>query len=190
MSRTARPLRPDGERPTEGPKRRRSEMSKISPFLWYDDKAEEAAEFYVKVFSEWSGATPGTSKITNVARYGEGMPAPAGTAMTVAFQVEGQEFTALNGGPDHRFTDAISFVVSCASQGEVDELWSALTDGGEESMCGWLKDRYGLSWQIIPTELYDLLGDPDPARAQRATQAMLQMQKIDLAEIRRAADAA
>jgi predicted 3-demethylubiquinone-9 3-methyltransferase (glyoxalase superfamily) len=118
------------------------------------------------------------------------MPAPAGTAMTVAFRLEGQEFTALNGGPDHSFTDAISFVVNCASQGEVDELWSALTEGGEESMCGWLKDRYGLSWQIIPTELHDLLGDPDPGRAQRATQAMLQMQKIDIAEIRRAADAA
>ncbi len=110
--------------------------------------------------------------------------------MTVSFQLEGQEFTGLNGGPAHAFTDAISFVVNCASQGEVDELWSALTDGGEESMCGWLKDRYGLSWQIIPTELYDLLGDPDPGRAQRATQAMLQMQKIDIAEIRRAADAA
>ena len=163
-------------------------MPKISPFLWYDDKAEEAAEFYVKVFSDWSGATGGT-KIHGVARYPEGSPAP-GIAMTVSFQLEGQEFTALNGGPDHSFTDAISFVVSCASQGEVDELWSALTDGGEESMCGWLKDRYGLSWQIIPTELYDLLGDPDPRRAQRATQAMLQMQKIDIAEIRRAADAA
>ncbi|HEX6581863.1 MAG TPA: VOC family protein [Actinomycetota bacterium] len=163
-------------------------MTKISPFLWYDDKAEEAAEFYVKVFREWSGATGGT-EIHSVARYPEGSPAP-GAAMTVSFQLEGQEFTALNGGPDHRFSDAISFVVSCASQGEVDELWSALTDGGEESMCGWLKDRYGLSWQIIPTELYDLLGDPDPGRAQRATQAMLQMQKIDIAEIRRAADAA
>ena len=165
-------------------------MPKISPFLWFDDKAEEAAEFYVNVFTDWSGATPGTSKVTNVARYGEGMPAPAGTAMTVSFQVEGQEFTALNGGPDHSFTDAISFVVNCASQEEVDELWSALTVGGEESMCGWLKDRYGLSWQIIPTELYGLLGDPDAGRAQRATQAMLQMQKIDLAEMRRAADAA
>jgi len=165
-------------------------MPKISPFLWFDDKAEEAAEFYVKVFTEWSGATPGTSRITNVARYGEGMPVPAGTAMTVSFEVEGQAFTALNGGPDHSFTDAISFVVDCASQEEVDELWTAFTDGGEESMCGWLKDRYGLSWQIIPTELYGLLGDPDPGRAQRATQAMLQMQKIDIAEIRRAADAA
>jgi predicted 3-demethylubiquinone-9 3-methyltransferase (glyoxalase superfamily) len=178
-----------GERPSEGPKkRRRRQMTKITPFLWFDDKAEEAAEFYVKVFTAWSGATGGT-KIHSVARYPEGSPAP-GTAMTVSFEVEGQEFTALNGGPDHSFTDAISFVVSCASQGEVDELWSALTDGGEESMCGWLKDRYGLSWQIIPTELYDLLGDPDPGRAQRATQAMLQMQKIDIAEIRRAADAA
>ena len=159
-------------------------MSKISPFLWYDDKAEEAAEFYVKVFSDWSGATGGT-KIHSVARYPEGSPAP-GTAMTVSFEVEGQEFTALNGGPDHSFTDAIS----CADQEEIDHYWAKLTEGGEESMCGWLKDRYGLSWQIIPTELYGLLGDPDPGRAQRATQAMLQMQKIDLAEIRRAADAA
>ena len=165
-------------------------MPKISPFLWFDDKAEEAAAFYVKVFSEWSGATAGTSKITNVARYGEGMPAPAGTAMTVSFQVEGQEFTALNGGPDHSFTDAISFVVDCASQDEVDELWTALTEGGEESMCGWLKDRYGLSWQIIPTELYGLLGDPDPGRAQRATQAMLQMQKIEVKVLEDAANAA
>jgi predicted 3-demethylubiquinone-9 3-methyltransferase (glyoxalase superfamily) len=165
-------------------------MRKITPFLWYDHEAEEAAEFYVKVFSDWSGSTPGTSKILDVARYGEGGRIPAGTVMTVSFQLEGQEFTALNGGPDHTFTDAISFLVDCESQQEVDELWTALTEGGEEGPCGWLKDPYGVSWQIIPTVLSELLGDPDPGRAQRATQAMLQMRKIDIEGLRRAADAA
>jgi predicted 3-demethylubiquinone-9 3-methyltransferase (glyoxalase superfamily) len=175
--------------PTEGPNRRRTEMPKISPFLWYDDKAEEAAEFYVKVFSEWSGST-GTSKIHHVARYGEGGPGTPGSALTVTFELEGQKLTALNGGPGHSFTDAFSFLVDCTSQQEVDELWSALTENGEEGPCGWLTDPYGLSWQIIPTVLQDLLGDPDPGRAQRATQAMLQMKKIDIAELQRAADAA
>ena len=162
---------------------------KITPFLWFDDKAEEAADFYVKVFSEWSGAT-GTSKVQHVSRYGEGGPGTRGSAMTVSFVLEGQEFTALNGGPDHTFTDAISFVVDCASQEEVDQLWSALTEDGEEGPCGWLKDPYGLSWQIIPTALPELLGDPDPGRSQRAAQAMLQMKKIDIEGLRRAADAA
>jgi predicted 3-demethylubiquinone-9 3-methyltransferase (glyoxalase superfamily) len=143
----------------------------------------------VKVFTDWSGATGGT-KIHSVARYPEGSPLPAGTAMTVSFQLEGQEFTALNGGPDHTFTDAISFLVDCASQEEVDQLWSALTESGEEGPCGWLKDPYGLSWQIIPTVLNELLSDPDPGRAQRAMQAMLQMKKIDIEELQRAADAA
>jgi predicted 3-demethylubiquinone-9 3-methyltransferase (glyoxalase superfamily) len=110
--------------------------------------------------------------------------------MTVSFRLEGQDFTALNGGPDHDFTDAVSFLVSCESQEEVDAFWAALSDGGEEGPCGWLKDRYGLSWQIIPTALSDMLGDPDPGRAQRATQAMLRMSKIDIAGLRRAADAA
>jgi predicted 3-demethylubiquinone-9 3-methyltransferase (glyoxalase superfamily) len=166
-------------------------MGKITPFLWYDDKAEEAANFYVKVFTDWSGSTTGTSKILNVSRYGEGGRGVPGTAMTVSFQLEGQEFTALNGGPDHTFTDAISFVVDCESQQEVDELWTALTEGGgEEGPCGWLTDPYGLSWQIIPTALPKLLGDPDPGRATRATQAMLQMKKIDIEGMQRAADAA
>jgi predicted 3-demethylubiquinone-9 3-methyltransferase (glyoxalase superfamily) len=165
-------------------------MSKITPFLWFDDKAEEAAEFYVKVFSEWSGAS-GTSKVHQVARYGDAGPGVPGSAMTVAFELEGQRFTALNGGPDHTFTDAISLLVDCASQQEVDQLWSALTEGGgEEGPCGWLKDRYGLSWQIIPTVLPALLGDADPSRAQRAMEAMLQMKKIDIAKLQRAADAA
>ena len=164
-------------------------MQKISPFLWFDDQAEEAAEFYVKVFSEWSGAS-GTSKVHHVSRYGEAGPGTPGSTMTVSFELEGQEFTALNGGPDYRFTEAISFFVNCASQEEVDQLWSALTENGEEGPCGWLKDPYGLSWQIVPTALTELLGDPDPARAQRAMQAMLQMKKIDVAELRAAADAA
>jgi predicted 3-demethylubiquinone-9 3-methyltransferase (glyoxalase superfamily) len=165
-------------------------MPKITPFLWYDDQAEEAANFYVKVFTDWSGSTPGTSKILNVSRYGEGGRVPAGTVMTVSFQLEGQTFIALNGGRDHAFTDAVSFLVDCESQAEVDELWAAFTEGGEEGPCGWLKDQWGLSWQIIPTVLSELLGDPDPGRAQRATQAMLQMKKIDIEGLRRAADAA
>jgi predicted 3-demethylubiquinone-9 3-methyltransferase (glyoxalase superfamily) len=164
-------------------------MQKITPFLWFDDKAEEAAEHYVSVFNARPGAA-GNSEILEVSRYGEGGPAEPGTAMTVSFRVEGQEFTALNGGPDHNFTDAVSFLVSCETQEEVDAFWSALSEGGEEGPCGWLKDRYGLSWQIIPTALSELLGDPDPGRSQRALQAMLQMSKIDIAGLQRAAEAA
>lgn len=168
-------------------------MQKLTPFLWFDDVAEEAAEFYVSVFSSRRAAHSGgvESKILEVARYGEAGPGVPGTAMTVSFQLEGQRFTALNGGPDHEFTDAISFVVDCENQGEVDELWDALTsEGGEEGPCGWLKDRYGVSWQIVPTRLTELLTDPDPGRAQRAMQAMLQMKKIDVATLERAAAAA
>jgi predicted 3-demethylubiquinone-9 3-methyltransferase (glyoxalase superfamily) len=164
-------------------------MQKITPFLWFDDQAEEAAEFYVSVFNA-RGGSRGESKVLNVARYGEAGPGTPGTAMTVSFQLEGHEFTALNGGPEFAFTEAISFHVSCKTQEEVDYFWQALTDGGEESACGWLKDRYGLSWQIIPTALYELLGDPDPGRSQRAMKAMLQMQKIDVATLERAAEAA
>ncbi|HEY7661324.1 MAG TPA: VOC family protein [Actinomycetota bacterium] len=164
-------------------------MQTITPYLWFDDQAEEAAEFYVTLFAK--RGKPGTTEILNVARYGDAGPGTPGSAITVQFVLEGQEFVALNGGPTHAFTEAVSFLVSCESQAEVDELWDALTaDGGEESMCGWLKDRFGLSWQIIPNRLMELLGDPDPGRSQRAMQAMLQMRKIDIAGLERAADAA
>jgi len=165
-------------------------MQTITPFLWFDHQAEEAANFYVSVFSKRRGAAPGGSKVLNVSRYGEAGPAPAGTVMTASFQLEGQEFTALNGGPAHHFTEAISFLVSCESQEEVDELWEKLSDGGEEGPCGWLKDRYGLSWQIIPTALMELLGDPDPQKAQAVMKVMLEMSKIEIAELRRAYEAA
>jgi predicted 3-demethylubiquinone-9 3-methyltransferase (glyoxalase superfamily) len=168
-------------------------MQTITPFLWFDDKAEEAAEFYVSLFSSRRGADSGRgpSKVLEVSRYGEAGPGTPGSVMVVKFQLDGQEFTALNGGPEFPFTEAISFQVDCASQEEVDELWNALTaDGGEESQCGWLKDRYGLSWQIVPTRLTELLLDSDPERAQRAMKAMLQMKKIDIATVERAADAA
>ena len=165
-------------------------MQTITPFLWFDHQAEEAANYYVSVFSARRGATTGGSKVLSVSRYGEAGPAPAGTVMTAQFQLDGQEFTALNGGPAHAFTEAVSFLVSCETQEEVDELWEKLSDGGKEDQCGWLKDRYGLSWQIIPTALIDLLGDPDPERSQRVMKAMLQMKKIDVAALERAAEAA
>lgn len=168
-------------------------MSKITPFLWFDDQAEEAADFYVSIFSVRGNASPGggASKILDVTRYGEAGPGSPGHVMTVEFLLDGQRFTALNGGPGHGLTDAISFVVSCDGQDEVDRLWTALTtDGGEEVACGWLKDRYGLSWQIVPTRLTELLLDPDPERAQRAMEAMLEMKKIDIAALERAVDAA
>jgi predicted 3-demethylubiquinone-9 3-methyltransferase (glyoxalase superfamily) len=164
-------------------------MPKITPFLWFDDQAEEAAEFYVSVFNARPGSA-GDSEILGVSRYGEAGPGKPGSAMTVSFRLEGQDFTGLNGGPQYRFTEAVSFFVSCETQEEVDALWSALTEGGQEDACGWLKDRYGLSWQIIPTALGELLGDPDPERAGRAMQAMLQMTKIDIDGLRRAAEAA
>jgi predicted 3-demethylubiquinone-9 3-methyltransferase (glyoxalase superfamily) len=154
-------------------------MQKIVTFLWFDNQAEEAAEFYTSIFAN--------SKITDVQRYGEGGPGPAGTTMAVTFELEGQQFIALNGGPHFRFTEAISLFVNCTSQEEVDRLWARLTEGGEESQCGWLKDRYGLSWQIIPTALGELLGDPDPGRSQRAMQAMLSMKKIEIAQLEKAA---
>ena len=158
-------------------------MQKISPFLWFDNQAEEAANFYVSLFDD--------AEITNVARYPEGTPGPAGEVMTVSFTLEGQEFTALNGGPEFTFTEAVSFVVHCKDQDEVDRFWSQLTDGGgEESQCGWLKDRFGLSWQIVPDRLGELLGDPDPARSQAAMQAMLQMSKIEIKTLEDAANAA
>ena len=167
-------------------------MQKVTPFLWFDDKAEEAAEFYVSVFgAQRPGSRGGESKVLGVTRYGEAGPGTPGTAMTVSFQLEGLEFTALNAGPQFTFTEAISIHVSCETQEEVDYFWNALTgNGGEESQCGWLKDRFGLSWQIIPTALYELLGDPDPDKAQRVMKAMLDMQKIDVPTLEEAAAAA
>jgi predicted 3-demethylubiquinone-9 3-methyltransferase (glyoxalase superfamily) len=156
---------------------------KITPFLWFDDTAEEAMHFYVSVFRN--------SKVGRVSRYGDAGPGKKGQVMSATFQLEGQEFHALNGGPQYRFTPAISLFVSCETQEEVDELWSKLAaGGGTPQQCGWVRDRFGLSWQIIPTMLGKLLGDPDPARAQRAMQAMLGMTKIDIAGLKRAADAA
>ena len=156
-------------------------MQRISPFLWFDDKAEEAARFYTSIFKN--------SKIVNIARYGEAgaevSGRPKGTVMTVTFQLEGQEFVALNGGPQFKFTEAISFVVNCQTQEEVDEYWEKLSDGGQEVQCGWLKDKYGLSWQIVPTILGEMLNDPDPKKAERVMKAMLQMKKIDIKGLKR-----
>jgi predicted 3-demethylubiquinone-9 3-methyltransferase (glyoxalase superfamily) len=155
-------------------------MQKISPFLWFDSNAEEAANFYVSIFKD--------SKILKIARYGEAGPGPAGSVMVVNFQIEGQEFIALNGGPLFKFTEAISFVINCQTQEEVDHYWNKLTaGGGQESQCGWLKDKYGLSWQVTPTILGELLADKDQKKAQRVMQAMLQMKKIDIAALKRAA---
>jgi predicted 3-demethylubiquinone-9 3-methyltransferase (glyoxalase superfamily) len=153
-------------------------MQKITPFLWFDDNAEEAVNFYISVFRN--------SKIISSSRYGEEGPGPAGTLMTATFQLEGQEFMALNGGPEYKFTEAISFFVNCETQAEVDRLWEKLSEGGEKSQCGWLKDKFGVSWQIVPTALGQMLQDPDPQKSQRVMQAMLQMTKIDIATLRRA----
>lgn len=155
-------------------------MQKITPFLWFDDNAEEAVNFYVSIFKN--------SKITDIARYGEGGPGKPGQVMTMAFQLEGQNFLALNGGPEFNFTEAISFYVDCADQAEVDRLWKKLTEGGEESQCGWLKDKFGVSWQIVPSILVKLLSDPDPVKSQRVMQAMLQMSKIDIGLLQKAYD--
>lgn len=155
-------------------------MQKITPFLWFDRQAEEAANFYASVFKN--------SKVGAISRYGEGGPMPAGTAMTVSFELDGLEFTALNAGPVFKFTEATSFYVNCEDQDEVDHYWTRLTeDGGQPGQCGWLKDRFGLSWQIIPSALPRLLTDPDRAKADRATQAMLQMTRIDVAKLEAAA---
>ena len=157
-------------------------MPRITPNLWFDTDGLEAAKFYVSVFPN--------SEITDVLYYPDDAPRP-GSVLTVTFLLDGQEYTAINGGPQFTFDEAVSLLINCKDQDEVDYYWSALTaDGGEESQCGWLRDRFGLSWQIIPNRLMELIGDPDPGRAQRAMQAMLQMQKIDVAEIERAADAA
>ena len=154
-------------------------MRKITPCLWFDTEAEEAANFYTSVFE--------SSRILGISRYGEAGPRPAGTVMTVSFELDGQEFVALNGGPEFRFDEAISFQISCKDQDEVDYYWGKLTEGGEEGPCGWLKDRFGLSWQIVPTRLMELVEDPDPGTSQRAMQAMLGMKKIDIAAVEEAA---
>ena len=157
-------------------------MQKITPFLWYDDHAYEAAKFYVSVFGEGS-------KINKVNHYGDGEPGDDPRVMSVDFQLQGQAFIALNGGPQFRFSEAVSFFVNCDDQAEVDRLWEALTaDGGEEGTCGWLKDKYGLSWQIVPSGLNELLIDEDVEKSKRATEAMMKMKKIDIAELRRLAE--
>lgn len=154
---------------------------KITPNLWFDDQAEEAAEFYVSVFGEGS-------KITMVTRYPADSPGPEGKVMTVEFDLRGERFVAINGGPQFSFTEAVSLMVNCADQTEVDYFWEKLTDGGEEVQCGWCKDRYGLSWQVVPEGMDKVFADPDPARAERAMQAMLTMRKLDVAALRAAAD--
>jgi predicted 3-demethylubiquinone-9 3-methyltransferase (glyoxalase superfamily) len=167
-------------------------LSKIGPCLWFDDRAEEAADFYVSVFSarRATASDGGESKILGVSRYGEAGPGPAGSVMTVDFLLEGQEFVALNGGPEFTFTPAISFIVNCETQDEVDGLWETLSQGGTQGECGWLEDRFGVSWQIVPTALGELLTDPDPERTQRVMRAMLEMRKLDIAGLERAAEAA
>lgn len=156
-------------------------MQQITPFLWFDNQAEEAANFYVSIFKN--------SKILDVQRYGEAGPGPKGTVMVMSFELNGQKFTALNGGPVFKFNESVSFVIDCKDQAEVDHFWNKLTsDGGQESMCGWLKDKWGLSWQVVPKALIEALSDKDPKRAQRAMQAMMQMKKIDIQKIKDAAD--
>jgi predicted 3-demethylubiquinone-9 3-methyltransferase (glyoxalase superfamily) len=153
-------------------------MQKISPFLWFDHQAEEAMSFYVAIFKN--------SKAGKVTRYGDAGPGPKGSVMTASFELEGQQFTALNGGPHFRFNEAVSFVVNCETQEEVDELWAKLSEGGQPQQCGWLKDKFGLSWQIVPSVLIKLINDPDPQKSQRVMEAMLQMTKIDIAKLRQA----
>ena len=154
-------------------------MQKISPMLWFDTQAEEAANLYTSLFNN--------SKINQIARYPENTPGQAGTVMTVSFEVDGQEFTALNGGPLFKFTEAISFVVNCKDQAEVDKLWYGLTaDGGEESQCGWLKDKFGVSWQIVPDALMELMSDPDKEKTDRVFQAMLKMKKLEIEGLKKA----
>ena len=156
-------------------------MQKLTPCLWFDTQGEEAAKFYTSVFPN--------SKILEVTHYGSAGPRAEGMVMTVSFELDGQRFTALNGGPDFTFSEAISFEVNCESQEEVDAYWSKLSEGGEEGPCGWLKDRFGVSWQIVPTRLVELLADPDQEKAQRVMAAMLKMRKIEIDELERAAAA-
>ncbi len=157
-------------------------MQKITPFLWFNGQAEEAAKFYVSIFKN--------SKVGRVSRYGDAGPGPKGSVMSVTFQLEGQEFFALNGGPQYSFTPAISFFVNCETQPEVDELWDKLSAGGRTDQCGWLQDKFGLSWQIVPIVLGKLLGDKDPQKASRVMQAMLKMTKLDIKGLQQAYDRA
>jgi predicted 3-demethylubiquinone-9 3-methyltransferase (glyoxalase superfamily) len=153
-------------------------MQKITPFLWFDDQAEEAANYYVSVFKN--------SGINSVSRYAENTPGPAGKVMTVSFELDGQEFTALNGGPVFKINEAVSFYVHCADQAEVDHYWQKLSQGGESGQCGWLKDKFGVSWQIVPTILGELMSNPDPEKANRVVQAMLKMTKLDIEKLKMA----
>ena len=157
-------------------------MQKITPFLWFDGNAEEAVNFYTSIFKD--------GKVNRVSRYGDAGPGPKGSVMTASFQILGQEFIALNGGPQFKFTPAISFLVNCETQQEVDELWDKLSDGGEKQPCGWLKDKYSLSWQIVPSILGRLMSDPNPAKAKNVMTAMLQMKKLDIQALQKAYDAA
>jgi predicted 3-demethylubiquinone-9 3-methyltransferase (glyoxalase superfamily) len=155
-------------------------MQKITPCLWFDTQGEEAANFYTSIFKN--------SRIVDISRFGEAGPRPADMVMTVTFELAGQEFIALNGGPDFKFNEAVSLQVNCETQEEVDEFWNRLSEGGEPGPCGWLKDKYGVSWQVIPTVLNELLSDPDKEKSQRAMKAMLEMGKIDIAALKKAAD--
>jgi predicted 3-demethylubiquinone-9 3-methyltransferase (glyoxalase superfamily) len=157
-------------------------LQKIVPNLWFDTEAEEAAAFYTSAFKN--------SRIVNVARYTDAGPRPAGTVMTVEFELDGQRFVGINGGPEFKFNEAVSFQITCEDQEEVDYYWDRLTEGGEEGPCGWLKDKYGLSWQVTPTGMDELFADPDQGRATRAMQAMFGMKKLDIAALRNAADGA
>lgn len=153
-------------------------MQKITPFLWFDDKAEEAAQFYMSIFKN--------SKLLSISRYGETGPGPKGSVMTVAFELDGEKFVALNGGPNYSFSPAVSFVVNCETQQEVDQYWERLSEGGKKIQCGWLRDKYGLSWQIVPTILPELLQDKDPDKRKRVMAAMLKMVKLDIEQLKRA----
>jgi predicted 3-demethylubiquinone-9 3-methyltransferase (glyoxalase superfamily) len=166
--------------PPVRPANNEENMQKITPFLWFNDNAEEAVNFYVSIFKN--------SKVLSVTRYGDAGPGPKGTVMTAKFELDGSQFMALNGGPTFKFTEAISFVVDCQTQQEVDEYWQKLSAGGSEGQCGWLKDKFGLSWQIVPKALGVMLGDKDPAKSQRVMQAMLQMTKIDIGALQQAYD--
>jgi len=155
-------------------------MQKITPFLWFDTQAEQAANFYVSIFKN--------SKIGKISRYGDGAPMPKGTVMVVTFQLDGQEFMALNGGPQFKFSPAISFMVNCETQPEIDDLWERLSAGGKKNRCGWLDDKFGVSWQVVPTAMGKLMSDPDQNKTKRVVQAMLQMDKLDLNRLQQAFD--
>jgi predicted 3-demethylubiquinone-9 3-methyltransferase (glyoxalase superfamily) len=157
-----------------------TKMQKITPFLWFDDKAEEAMNFYVSIFQN--------SKRGRISRYGEAGPGPKGTVMVATFQLEGQDFIALNGGPHFKFTEAISLVVNCETQDELDAFWEKLSEGGSKGQCGWLKDKYGLSWQVVPTALGKLMSDPNPEKSKRVMTAMLKMTKMDIQGLQQAYD--